>query len=328
MTENQNMQSQQPLPQQTLQGQYAWQDSRAEDEIDLRELWSAIWQGKWLIIAVTFVFAAAGVLYALAQPNEYKAEALLAPVSESGGGMGGMGQLGGLASLAGISLGGGGGDNKALLAQQVLKSRKFVASFIERRNILVPLMAAKGWNLETDSLVLDPSVYDEQSKVWLREVQLPKTPEPSAWQAHKAFTSRLQISEDKASGYVTLGFEFYSPTLAKQWVDWLVVDINNHIRALDTEEAKRSIDFLAEKLKETSYAEMQKIFFQLVEEQTKTIMLAEVRDEYVFKTVDPAVIAEEKSKPKRALICILATLLGGMLAVGIVLIRYAFSDKK
>ena len=54
----------------------------------------------------------------------------------------------------------------------------------------------------------------------------------------------------------------------------------------------------------------------------ETVMLAEVRPEYVFKTIDPAVVPEEKSKPSRALICVLGTLLGGMLGVVIVLIRH------
>jgi len=49
----------------------------------------------------------------------------------------------------------------------------------------------------------------------------------------------------------------------------------------------------------------------------------------VFKTIDPAVVPEEKSEPKRALICVLGTLLGGMLSVLIVLVRhYAFSNKQ
>ena len=51
-------------------------------------------------------------------------------------------------------------------------------------------------------------------------------------------------------------------------------------------------------------------------------MLAEVRQEYVFKTIDPAVAPEEKSGPRRALICILTTLLAGMLAAIIVLLRH------
>ena len=67
---------------------------------------------------------------------------------------------------------------------------------------------------------------------------------------------------------------------------------------------------------------MQSVFYQLIEEQTKTLMLAEVSDEYVFKTVSPAKVAEEKAKPMRALIVILGFMLGGMLSVIIVLIRH------
>ena len=34
-----------------------------DDEIDLRELFSVIWQGKWLIIAITAVFAIGSVVF-------------------------------------------------------------------------------------------------------------------------------------------------------------------------------------------------------------------------------------------------------------------------
>ena len=63
----------------------------------------------------------------------------------------------------------------------------------------------------------------------------------------------------------------------------------------------------------------------MIEEQTKTLMLAEVSDEYVFKTISPAKVSEEKAKPKpkRALI----VMLGGMLAVIIVLIRHFKKSK-
>jgi LPS O-antigen subunit length determinant protein (WzzB/FepE family) len=73
---------------------------------------------------------------------------------------------------------------------------------------------------------------------------------------------------------------------------------------------------------------MQAIFYQLIEEQTKTLMLAEVKEEFAFKTIDPAVVPEEKAGPKRALQCILAALLGVMLGVAMVLVRYAFRNKE
>ena len=53
----------------------------------------------------------------------------------------------------------------------------------------------------------------------------------------------------------------------------------------------------------------------MIESETRTVMLANAQREYVFKTVDPAVIPQEKSEPKRALIVILAVMLGGILGV-------------
>ena len=64
------------------------------------------------------------------------------------------------------------------------------------------------------------------------------------------------------------------------------------------------------------------MLYQLIEEQTKTVMFANVREQYVLKTIDPALVPELKSGPKRAFICVLGMLLGGVLAVVIVLIRY------
>ena len=40
-----------------------------DDEIDLRELWDALWQGKIQIAAITSVFAIASVIIALMLPR-------------------------------------------------------------------------------------------------------------------------------------------------------------------------------------------------------------------------------------------------------------------
>ena len=61
---------------------------------------------------------------------------------------------------------------------------------------------------------------------------------------------------------------------------------------------------------------------KLIEQQTKTVMLANASDEYVFQVIEPPVAPELKSEPKRALICVLGTLLGGVLAMVFVLIRH------
>ena len=299
-----------------------------DDEIDLAELWYAIWSGKLLIIAISALFAISSVIYAINQPNIYQATTLLAPASEQGGASGlskMAGQFGGLASLAGINLGGGGTD-KTGLALEILKSRLFLENFIAKHKLLPPLMAANNWDAGSNTLIFNDEIYNSETNTWLREVKAPKKPEPSSWEAFKAFKQVLSVSTDKENGMITLAIEHYSPEVATQWLLWLVDDINSTIREQDKVEAQNSIDYLSKKLQETQLADMQTVFYQLIEEQTKTIMLAEVSKEYVLKTIDPANAPEEKVKPKRALIVVLGTMLGGILSVLIVLIRY-FSSK-
>lgn len=296
----------------------------ADDEIDLRELFAAIWQGKWLIIAVTAVFAVASVIYALSLPNIYKSEVLLAPVSEDAG-MKIPGQLGGLAALAGVNLGSGGGD-KTGLALEILKSREFIGRFIEKHDLFVPVMAAEGWNRSDNSLVIDADIYDVATKQWVREVEPPFQPKPSLLETHEKFLDISSISQNKTTGIVRISVEHFSPYLARNWVTLLVKEINDEMRRRELTEAQNSIAYLTAQLQQTHNADLRTMLFSLIEEQTKTVMLANVRDEYVFKTVDPAVVAEKKAKPARALICILGVMLGGMLSVLIVLVRY-FSRK-
>ncbi|XBJ50434.1 Wzz/FepE/Etk N-terminal domain-containing protein [Shewanella sp. H8] len=297
----------------------------AQDEIDLRELFSVIWQGKWLIIAITFIFAVGSVLFAISQPNIYKSEALLAPADseQSGGGLAALaGQFGGLASMAGINLGGGGGVDKTQMAIEVMKSRQFASSFIKNHNILADLMAAKKWNMADNTISYDDDLYNAAESKWVREVKPPYKPEPSMQEAFKKFSKIIAVNAAKDTGMVTVSVEHLSPDVAQQWVNWLVADINKEMKQRDVAEAKRSTDFLQTQIQQTNIADIRSILYKLIEEQAKTIMFAEVRDEYVFKTIDPALVPEEKAKPKRALICVLGTMLGGMLAVMFVLIRY------
>ena len=93
------------------------------------------------------------------------------------------------------------------------------------------------------------------------------------------------------------------------------------MRSKDLKNAERTINYLTEQLNSTSIADMQTIFYQLIEEQTKTIMLANVRQHYVLEVIDPAVVPEKEIEPKRALICVLITLLGGFISVVYVLVR-------
>ncbi|MCL6263654.1 Wzz/FepE/Etk N-terminal domain-containing protein [Craterilacuibacter sp. RT1T] len=300
-----------------------------DDEIDLLELLKTLWQGKWLIIASTLLSAAIAVAVALNMPNIYQSKVLLAPADAgSAGGLSAMAaQMGGLASLAGISLGGGSAD-KSDIAIEIGKSRQFVTGFIRSHQLEVPLMAATKWDKQSGQLVIDSNLYDVQQKKWVREVKEGASVEPTDWELYKAFSELMALDKDKKSGLATLSIDFYSPLLTKQWADWFVHDLNQAVRERDQVEARKNIDYLHKQQAQTALASMQTVFSQLVEQQTKTLMLAEVQQEYAFKTIDPAVVPEEKLKPKRALIVALGTLAGGFIGILLVLVRSQLRQRK
>ena len=289
-----------------------------DDEIDLLELIKVLWDEKIKIVAITAVAAFLSVIYALSQPNIYHADALLAPAGDAGGG--GMsrlaGQFGGLASLAGVSLPDD-GVNKSELGLEVLKSRKFVREFVERHKITPQLMAVDYWDPEKRKLVLDADIYDEKSKTWLR-----KDVQPSSQEVFETYLDNLILEEDTASEFVRLGFKHKSPDIAAEWTRLVIKDLNDAIRRQDIVEAESSIAYLKQQVASSPLADLRNLFYELIQSQTETMMLANVREEYVFKTIDPATVPEFKSEPKRALICILGTFFGGFLALIYVLMRH------
>ena len=300
-----------------------------EERIDLRALSRNLWQGKWLLGALATAGLAIAVVIALLLPNIYRAEALLAPSKQqSVGGIASLaGQYAGLASLPGIGLAGATTDDAAF-GLETLKSRGFISDFISRHGILVPLMAAKGWDRSTRQLILDANIFDVASDSWVRDASPPREVVPSVQEASERFRDEvLSVSQDKETGFVTIAVEHYSPDIAKQWVDWLVHDINATIMERDVHEAEQAIAYLEEQIAATPLSELQNVFFGLIEEQTKTVMLANVSPEYLFRTIDPAVVPELKTKPRRAWMAFLGLVLGAGLGVITVLVRARMANE-
>ena len=222
-------------------------DLHAHDEIDLRELFQVLWNGKALITMVTGLAAMISVYVALSLPNIYQSTAILAP--KLGGGTGGLSRLasqyGGLASLAGINLGGLGGDGmtKPAIAVEKLKSLSFFKQHLYE-DLLIDLMAVESWDSNTRQLNYDDEIYDSALNKWLREVDPPRQAWPTAQEAHKVFVGLLAVSGDKQTGLVSASIEHQSPNITQQWVELTVSRVSEDLRSKDIQEAEESIKFL------------------------------------------------------------------------------------
>ena len=256
-----------------------------------------IWIGKWLILAATGLAASLSVAIALSLPNIYTASALQPRREFEWWPLGCNETIRWPSKLSRRVASRGERGVSCAAWSQLMKSRAFIGDFVTRRDIMPTLMAVDTWDARSGNVVYDPEIYDAVTKKWVRDVEPPKLPEPSAQEAHSAFVANLGISQDSQTGYVTVRIDHQSPIVASQWVTWLVEDLNATVKAQEVAEASRSIEYLKQQVASTSLADLQAMFFELIQSQTETVMLAEVRPEYVFKTIDPAVFPNKRVNP-------------------------------
>jgi len=300
-----------------------------DDEIDLRELFYVLFQGKWIIVSVTTFISIIGVIYSLSLPNIYESKALLVPVNSSSGISGALGSYGGLAGLAGISLSSGGDEGNSVKAIQKISSLSFFENNILPNIYLPDLMALMTWGLESNTLTYDQKIYKKDSNTWVRDFSYPRQQIPSAQESFKVFkTHHLSLSEDKKSGFINLSIKHQSPYIAKLWAELVVNEINIFYRQKDKLESETAVSYLNQQISMTGLSEIKEALAQLLQEEIKKLTLIEANQSYVFDYIDPPAVMELKSEPRRSIICILSALLGGMLSILLVLIRhYAFSEK-
>lgn len=303
--------------------------SNDELEIDLGELFGVLWNGVWWIMLVGILAGAIGIVVAFSLENQYKASTVLAPAGDDAKGAAGAlaSQFGGLASLAGIGLPGGGGGTQNSLA--VLQSAEFIAQFIQEQG-LKPVLYPKLWDAERRQW------RPRQAPGWLKRTTLAwvadpvqqerarrRSTEPSDLAAAELFKKTiLAVSEEKKTNLVTVAITWRDPNQAAAWADGLVRQLNRRMQREAMAEADRSLAYLQAELAKTQEVPVREAIYKLVESKQKSRMVASVSNEVAFKILDPASAPEVPISPKRPLIIVLAGMLGGMLAVVVLLVRH------
>ena len=294
-----------------------------DDDIDLTELFSVLWKAKILIIAITSFFALSSVLYALSLTNFYKSEAILSIAGESNS-LDSLSGIGGLASIAGITLPSS-AESKSEIALKTIQSRAFLKHLITFENVLPSIMATKSYDFQSKKIQFDPEIYNESNGVWVREPRKNKQSKPSYLEAYKTYLSQVSIDSDEFSNLITISVEHISPVFAKELLELIINEADELLRNKDLQESSAAIAFLNNEIPKSSLVSMKDAINMLVQSQLQKQMLSKVNKEYILKVVEPPFIPEVKSKPRRSIICILGTLLGGLLAILWVLMRHFIS---
>jgi uncharacterized protein involved in exopolysaccharide biosynthesis len=261
----------------------------------------------WIIIlAVTLLGGIVAGLIAFAMQPIYRAEVLVAPV-ESQQSPGALSGMGGSLDLFATFLGGGSLTSRSTAESiATLGSRALSEEFITELG-LIPVLFEDSWDSESGSWNVNED-----------EV-------PTLGAAFRFFDEEIRsIDLDPTSELVLLSIEWKDPILAAQWANTLIEMANQRLRAVAIDEATKATEYLRGELKNTDIIEVRQAIFAVMETQMQEIMLANVHEQYAFKIIDPAVIAEADDfvRPERLLIIIIGIIVGFIGASTIVVSKH------
>lgn len=326
--------------------------------IDFSAFFKIIWKEKVWVILITLLFTIGGIAYALFVREEFVSTGKILPEYQSK--TAGLGQFAGLASLAGIDVSNAGGvGSDAIrpdLYPDVLKSTPF---FLELFKVKVHTKDNKEMTFIQfyDTFVLDNEIEEKDTKIKFPTSNQYIAVSYQTEKNLKDLRERISAVIDKKSGLITVTVKLPDPVVATIITDYSMNFLTNYITNYRTEKAKRDLDFLAERLdaakgkyynnqaKKAQYSDQNQL--SMMKLQTADLQRERIESEYkisstfyntllqkyeeaklklqqetpVIKVLEPPVVPNKRSEPKRAIVIILATFLGSILGIIFVLIR-------
>ncbi|MEE9910671.1 MAG: hypothetical protein K4571_03005 [Deltaproteobacteria bacterium] len=290
-----------------------------EEEIDLLERAVMIWNHKKLIMGIVAGFTLVVILLTLLMQNIYTAGAVLKPASQIAG-AGKLaslaGQFSGIANITGIAM-----PNPTSSAEIVslLKSNVLRAKMIEQYQLL-PVIFQNDWDAEKKRWkepTLKQIILD-----WIRP-SYPGVPEREpgfhyVWDGIRELEDMVKVDYNMKDDLVTITVEATNPQTAAKIANYFITTLNEHMSSDAKRIALINKEYLEKQLLETKDPIVQQKIYSLIAEKIETMMMAEVKEGFAFKVLDPPMAPDKKTKPKRPIIVIVGFMFSCCLAVAVV----------
>lgn len=240
---------------------------RSENEINLLDLVKVLLKHKTLIVSVVFIVVTITAVISLIVPKTYESKAVIAPMMPAD-------------EQSGMN---------ALVAQfgMATPQSSNVVEIVNllRSDILMQKVMEKGKFYEVLFEKDDLRGKTENEKVW-KGIRLLKG-------------KILQVSENKKDGIIIVSAQYKDPVIARNIASTTLTELTDHM----TSEAKRVAQankvYLESQVNATGDPFIRTNVYGLIARQIQTAMLAEAKENYAFKVLDPPRLPDGRIKPRR-----------------------------
>jgi len=328
--------------------------------IDFSAFFKIIWKEKVWVVLITLLFAIGGVVYALLAREEFSTEGTILPEFQSKtGGLSQFAGLASLAGVDLSSMSGGLGGVEAVrpdLYPTVVGSTPFFLELFKCK-VVTRKREQMTFSQFYDKYVLDDNIDEEYTKLTypLNNDYLAVTYQTE--KNLKDLRKRITSSIDKKTGVITFTVKMPDPIVAALVTKFSMEYVKQYVTNYRTEKSKRDLNFLAERLdaakgkyysnqtKKAQYSDQNQL--SMIKVQSADLQRERIESDYklsssfyntllqkyeeaklkvqqetpVLKVLEPPVVPNKRSEPKRTIIVLIATFLGGIFGIIFGLIR-------
>jgi uncharacterized protein involved in exopolysaccharide biosynthesis len=122
---------------------------------------------------------------------------------------------------------------------------------------------------------------------------------PDVWDGLRTLDSIVKINHTIKENVITITIDYYDPELAAKMVEYILSTLTDHMSGEAKRVATINRQYLEEQLGKTADPLIKQKIYNLIAQQVETSMMAEVKENFAFKVIDPPKMPDKKIKPKR-----------------------------
>ncbi len=325
--------------------------------LNFKVFWQILIKEKWLIIFISSIILIGGVFYSFTIKEEFKSEGKILPEVQSKAGS--IGQFAGLAALAGVDIAGASGGGDAIrpdLYPDVLKSTQFFlslfdAKFKDKKNNSI---AFKDFYQNS---ILDGNLLDKDQKLNFPQSKNYIVFNRQTEKDIKDLKQRIVCTYDKKTGVISITSKMPDPVIAAEVTNFSMNYLTEYMIKYRTKKLSRDVAFLEERLSSAkgkyysnqnskakysdqiplSSLRMQSAdlnrerieseyrisatFYNSLLQKLEEAKLKMQQETPVIEILEPAVVSNIKSEPKKSLIVLAFGMFGGLISFIVILIK-------
>jgi uncharacterized protein involved in exopolysaccharide biosynthesis len=249
------------------------QTETCEDEINLLDYVKIILKNKILIGCIVGIVVVATIIVSLIMTPVYEAKAIIAPAAKSGDSSG--------ATLLAVQFGISAPPSTNMSEiVNLLKSNVLREEVIRKHNLLPVFFEEKDLKGRSDNHKM--------------------------WEGIRYLSDVLKVNPNQKDNSIQVTMQFGDPKIAADIVNYTLLELTDHM----SNEARRVADtnkkYLESQVDKTADPFIKTKIYALIAQQIETAMMAEVKENFAFKILDPPRTPDRKMKPKRAQMAIIA----------------------